>query len=80
MGKLAVGILVLGLLGLSPGTRIGAGEVIARLSHNGGPGGPGPHLHVSLALISDRLPPWRITWSKLSDPHLTVFLDPLGFI
>jgi murein DD-endopeptidase MepM/ murein hydrolase activator NlpD len=68
------------LPGLAAGSSVGSGEVIASLSGNGRPGGPGPHLHVSLALISDSLPPERITWARLRDPRLAVFLDPMGFI
>jgi hypothetical protein len=68
------------LAGLSTGSRVTAGEVIASLSHNGGPGGPGPHLHVSLALISDHLPAEGIDWPALNDPKMALFLDPLRSI
>lgn len=68
------------LPGLAAGSTVGPGEMIASLSESGRPGGPGPHLHLSLALISDNLPPERVTWARLSDPRLAVFLDPIGFI
>ncbi|HID09442.1 TPA: carbohydrate ABC transporter permease, partial [Candidatus Micrarchaeota archaeon] len=55
--------LPLALPGLAAGSTVSPGEAIASFSGSGRPGGPGPHLHISLALISSRLPAECITWT-----------------
>jgi len=68
------------LAGLSHGSTLESGEIIATLSESGRSKGPGPHLHVSLALVSGHLRAEYINWSSLGDPQMTVFMDPLSLI
>ncbi len=66
--------------GLSPGDRVIAGEPVARLADALRTGGPGPHLHVSLALVDRRLSGKDLSWPTLSGSASVLFLDPLPLL
>ena len=68
------------LAGLSPGVRLAAGDTLARLAQSPHAGGPGPHLHISLALVDRRVPAGELTWARLSRGSAALFLDPLDLI
>ncbi len=68
------------LAGLSAGEPIAAGEIVARLAACTRSRGPGPHLHVSLALIDRRLTGKELTWPALSRSGAALLLDPLPFV
>ncbi len=68
------------LAGLSAGEPIAAGEIVARLAACTRSRGPGPHLHVSLALIDRRRTGKELTWPALSRSRAALFLDPINLI
>lgn len=65
--------------GLAVGKNVAAGEIIAAVS------APArrktivpPHLHISLALMPDAIPPAQLTWDNLGAAPTITLIDPLA--
>jgi len=64
--------------GVRTGGTFKQGEVIATLSSaENRPAGVFPHLHLSVAWVSETQPSEELNWEKLHDPKVAVLLDPL---
>jgi murein DD-endopeptidase MepM/ murein hydrolase activator NlpD len=64
---------------IKPGERVRQGDIIASLTEKRGKTtGPRPHLHLTMAWVSQERAFRELNWETLHDPGIAILLDPLN--